>query len=1086
MNRTASMKAFAVGIATALALLAPFAAGLEEAEHTAREILDKSGVQGGLLVYLDCGDGRVLAALGAGERYLAHGLEQDPAEREKARSYIHGEGLYGPVSVSDWDGERLPYAENTVNLLVCESADVVSPAEIERVLAPGGVALHKEDEAWTKTTKPWPEDIDEWTHYLHGPDNNAVARDEEVGPPRRLQWVNPPLWSRSHEHLASFSAAVSANGRLFYIMDKAPDADISMEPEWTLAARDAFNGAPLWERSIGPWEWHKRPFRSGPPDLARRLVADGDCVYATLGYGEPVAKLDAATGETLDVYAQSANTQEILFSDGVLYLVIGREAPEPEPDQAARAAQSDETFQWYLPIYEALRRETELMAVDAGSGETLWHKTGAEARHVMPTTLAVADDQVFFQNPAHVISLDAHTGDERWRAERPISRQRPAWTAPTLVVYDGVVLSADREAPDKPADDGASPLEWTVTAQGGRAPEGELIAFSAESGERLWSAPAREGYNAPVDVLVAGGLIWTGDLVQAGGPGIVEGRNPHTGEVERTRPPDGEFYDPIMSHARCYRHKATNRYLITGRSGVEFADIETGEAIANHWVRGECQYGVLPANGLLYAPPHPCACFILAKLNSFHALAAGEPVDLEALDQNAKRLQRGPAYDEVDPQNDSAEDWVTYRHDPARSGSTKAAVPSDDLGLAWETELDTPLTPPVAAEGRVYVASKDAHTLHVLDANSGERLWRFTADSRIDSPPTIWNGRAFFGSAGGWVYCLRAEDGALVWRYRAAPEDRLIVAHGQLESAWPVHGSVLVLPSSEGATEEAVLYASAGRSGYLDGGIVLVRLDAASGEERSRTIVHSRDPETGHQPHPLPRPTSGFSMPGALNDVLSAQTDSVYMRHLRFDLEGVPKDETKPHLHSAAGFLDDSWWHRTYWMVGSEMKAGWGEWYTMGNLAPSGRLLVVAGETLEEATVYGFGRDRYHRDGSHVGLQGTNYRLFAQDMSLDPRREAEEDVFPWEQQIEPLARAMVLTDKTVFAAGPGEVFTEADPAAAWEGHEGGVLSAICRETGEKQAGYSLESPPVFDGLIAIPGRLVFSSVNGRVVSFTPQ
>ncbi|MFO8239745.1 MAG: hypothetical protein R6T90_01970, partial [Dissulfuribacterales bacterium] len=64
----------------------------------------------------------------------------------------------------DWDGERLPYAENTVNLLICESADVVSPAEIERVLAPGGVALHKEDEAWTKTTKPWPEDIDEWTH----------------------------------------------------------------------------------------------------------------------------------------------------------------------------------------------------------------------------------------------------------------------------------------------------------------------------------------------------------------------------------------------------------------------------------------------------------------------------------------------------------------------------------------------------------------------------------------------------------------------------------------------------------------------------------------------------------------------------------------------------------------------------------------------------------------------------------------------------------------------------------------------------------------------------------------------------------
>ncbi len=174
-------------------------------------------------------------------------------------------------------------------------------------------------------------------------------------------------------------------------------------------------------------------------------------------------ELDAATGETIDVYAQSANTQEILFSDGVLYLVIGREAPEPAADQAARAAQSDEVFQWYLPIYQALRPETELMAVDAGSGQTLRHKMGTEARHVMPTTLVVADGQVFFQNPAHVVSLDARSGDELWRAERPIARQRPAWTAPTLVVHDGVVLSADREAPEEPANETAPPVEWTVT-----------------------------------------------------------------------------------------------------------------------------------------------------------------------------------------------------------------------------------------------------------------------------------------------------------------------------------------------------------------------------------------------------------------------------------------------------------------------------------------------------------------------------------------------------------------------------------------------------------------------------------------------
>ena len=137
---------------------------------------------------------------------------------------------------------------------------------------------------------------------MHGPDGNAVALDTVVGPPRRLQWVNPPRWSRSHEHLASLSAAVSAGGRLFYILDRGPIASVAMPPKWTLIARDAFNGVQLWQRPIESWEWHLRGFRSGPTDLPRRLVAVGNCVYVTLGYGQPVVALDAATGKTRKTY----------------------------------------------------------------------------------------------------------------------------------------------------------------------------------------------------------------------------------------------------------------------------------------------------------------------------------------------------------------------------------------------------------------------------------------------------------------------------------------------------------------------------------------------------------------------------------------------------------------------------------------------------------------------------------------------------------------------------------------------------------------------------------------------------------------
>ena len=156
-------------------------------------------------------------------------------------------------------------------------------------------------------------------------------------------------------------------------------------------------------------------------------------------------------------------------------------------------------------------------------------------------------------------------------------------------------------------------------------------------------------------------------------------------------------------------------------------------------------------------------------------------------------------------------------------------------------------------------------------SSTGKPAWSYTAGGRIDSPPTIWQGRALFGSADGWVYCLRAADGALAWRFLAAPSDCRIAYFDQLESAWPVHGSVLV--------RDGTVYAAAGRSSYLDGGIRLVRLDLATGRKLAERQIYSRDPRTGEQPaEPII-----FEMPGAQNDVLSCDGEALYMRHLAFD-----------------------------------------------------------------------------------------------------------------------------------------------------------------------------------------------------------
>ena len=95
-----------------------------------------------------------------------------------AREHIKSLGHYGSVSAELWAGGRLPYIDNSVNLIVSENADGVTKDELMRVLVPRGVAYVRSGRRWTKTIKPWPEEIDEWTHYLHDPSNNAVAPRE--------------------------------------------------------------------------------------------------------------------------------------------------------------------------------------------------------------------------------------------------------------------------------------------------------------------------------------------------------------------------------------------------------------------------------------------------------------------------------------------------------------------------------------------------------------------------------------------------------------------------------------------------------------------------------------------------------------------------------------------------------------------------------------------------------------------------------------------------------------------------------------------------------------------------------------------
>jgi len=1067
-----------------VSLLAPVA----RAATDARAILDATGVTGGLVVHVGCGDGRLTAGLRGGEGFVVHGLDAKAANVEAARKHAAARGLYGKVSINHLRGPRLPYVDNLVNLLVAEDLGDVPMAEVMRVLVPNGVVslrLVKTGGKWARTVKPRPKEIDEWTHWLHGADGNAVADDTVVGPPRHVQWIAGPRWQRHHEASPSLDAMVSAGGRLFAIINETPPGIDGLPDKWALVARDAFNGKLLWKRPIAKWGWNQwsdHSYGHGrwnlPTHIARRLVAVGDRVYVTLGFNAPLTALDAATGQTVTTYAGSELTDEILYHEGTLLLVVNVAAQGPGRIKAKP------------PVKKAV------VAINAKTGKVLW-RTGqfdgavskADAiERITHLTMVLGGGKVYLVGENAVEALDLETGKRAWRRQRPDRPNRPVTYGNyyftnlcTLVYHDGTVLFTEPDPKTK-----SHP--WNAPARS------VLFGLSAETGKELWSRDCGVwGHYNPGDLFVVDNLAW----VHASEDFSMMALDPRTGRVKRTL----STQDALDQghHHRCYRNKATTRYFLTGRRGVEFTDIASAKTLRHHWVRGTCRYGILPCNGLLYAPPHPCICYVTAKLNGFWALA---PARKSAAQTSSTAtppdvLVKGPAFGNINPKSaihnpwpaGPQSDWPTYRHDAARSGAASTEV-APTLKTAWQAPIGpsspdgsvvaSKLTSPVIAEGTVLVASVDTHTVWAMAEADGKRLWSYTAGGRIDTPPTVHRGTALFGSADGWVYCLRLADGELAWRRRAAPDDSLMMNRDQLESPWPVHGSVLV--------RNGVAYVAAGRSSFLDGGMHVYALDPATGKVIRHKRLYSPDPKTDD----MARCLLPYDMPpdalGALPDILVADEANVYMRHLKFDPATLactsaavpPKTPAKTpakrrratqvrrrkipaigtHLMSTAGLLDDSWFSQTYWTIDGKCQS---------------KLLVYNAKAAYAVKPYG-GTARHSRAIFRPGTTG--YTLLAAPRSARAAR--------WSNKVPVRVKAMVIAGATLFVAGTPDIVAPDDPWAAIEGRKGAVLWSISAETGKKLAEHALDGPPVFDGLTAAGGRLFLSQANGTIVCLTGQ
>jgi outer membrane protein assembly factor BamB len=499
-------------------------------------ILATTRLEGGLVVHLGCGDASTTAEFLIGDGFRVHGLDPLAKNVAAARKSLLAGTQYGRIVIDRLEARSLPYADNLVNLLVVEDAALTTEAEIHRVLVPDGVAgIRESDTEWRQVVKARPGTMDHWQHFLRSPDNNPVSKDTMVGPPNRIQWMATPKFSRAHEQHASFSAAVSDGGKIFYILDDAPRVDIRLPSEWFIIARDAFNGIELWRRRMGDWVNQFRRFRSGPANLPFRLVAADGMVFVTMDFIDPVSVLDAKTGITIRTIPGSEKTKQIIYENGVLTLLIDEEVDQLENIDAARRRGK------FMPHH------CRIMKALAYSGEKQWEHKVDEL--VFPC-MALKNGRIFGQTPGRVFSIDLKTGKEAWSAEFEAKLPVPAgklktgemqWESPSIVVNDNVVLAAD----------------FT-----------KVHACNVENGVVKWKGKSKQEYNAPPDLMLVGEDLWMR------GNGARVAIDPGSGEVKT----EIKTAKPYM-HPRCYRGKAVGDYMLFGEMAVQMVN----DRFQSHW-----------------------------------------------------------------------------------------------------------------------------------------------------------------------------------------------------------------------------------------------------------------------------------------------------------------------------------------------------------------------------------------------------------------------------------------------------------------------------------------------------------------------
>ena len=201
-------------------------------------------------------------------------------------------------------------------------------------------------------------------------------------------------------------------------------------------------------------------------------------------------------------------------------------------------------------------------------------------------------------------------------------------------------------------------------------------------------------------------------------------------------------------------------------------------------------------------------------------------------------------------------DWPQWRHDANHTAASPEELPAR-LSLHWTRQFaprvqvwDDPLNndlmqydrifEPVVLGERMFVGFNNCDKLVALDIHTGRELWTFFTDGPVRLPAAAWDGKVYFVSDDGHLYCVRAEDGSLVWKFRGGPSARKALGNGRVVSAWPARGGPVV--------RDGRVYFAASIWPFM--GTFIQALDARTGQ--AEWVNDSTGAQYTKQPHSAP------------------------------------------------------------------------------------------------------------------------------------------------------------------------------------------------------------------------------------------